>query len=104
MYEYSGVLLRVVDGDTLYCQADLGFKVFIKEKFRLSRIDCPEMNTVEGKTAKAFVEQFTNATVRIISRGQDKYGRWLAEVFVTVNGTERNLNDYLIETGHAKPY
>ena len=45
MYEYSAKCLRVVDGDTLDCEIDLGFDIFIHERVRFYGIDAPESRT-----------------------------------------------------------
>ncbi len=93
---------RVVDGDTLDLNLDLGFKVFTTVRIRLARVNCPEKNTFEGKLAKEFTEQWVQKWTisNIIIHGHDKYGRWIAEV---VAG-ENNLSDHLLATGHAITY
>ena len=45
MYNYKAKLLRVVDGDTVDAEIDLGFKIFIKDRIRLMGIDTPESRT-----------------------------------------------------------
>ena len=46
MYEYKCTLLRVVDGDTIDVDIDLGFKVWLrKERVRMVGIDTPESRT-----------------------------------------------------------
>ena len=46
MYEYKCVLRRIIDGDTIVVDIDLGFKVFLqKEKVRLFGINTPESRT-----------------------------------------------------------
>jgi endonuclease YncB( thermonuclease family) len=42
--------------------------------------------------------------LRVVSYKADKYGRWLADIFVGVDGVEKNANQLLIEAGHAVPY
>ena len=56
LYTYRASLERVVDGDTLWMKIDLGFGIFIREKLRLRGLDAPEIETTEGKEAKAFLE------------------------------------------------
>jgi micrococcal nuclease len=104
MYEYNAKLIRVVDGDTLDCDIDLGFEIHTQHKLRLARINCPEKCTDEGKFAAQFVKQFEGQTIRIISSKIDKYGRYLAEVFVKLDNSEVNLNDLLLSKGMAKIY
>ena len=45
MYTYKAKLLRVVYGDTIDAEIDLGFKIYIKERIRLAGIDTPETRT-----------------------------------------------------------
>ena len=101
MYEYEATVLRVIDGDTIECNVQLGFHVTVKEKFRLADIDAPEMNTSEGRAAyAALLNKIQDLKVLLKSQKQDKYGRWLAEVFLE----EENINQWLIENGYAVPY
>ena len=62
MYEYSVKVVKVIDGDTVDVDIDLGFGVWIhKERVRLHGIDTPESRTsdatekVFGLKAKAFL-------------------------------------------------
>ena len=45
MQEYSGKVLRVVDGDTVDCIIDLGFDISIRKRCRLHGIDTPEVRS-----------------------------------------------------------
>ena len=65
MYEYNVRLVRVVDGDTVDVDIDLGFGIWLhKERIRLYGIDTPESRTRDleekkyGKLATKFVERF----------------------------------------------
>ena len=101
MYEYKAVVTRVIDGDTVELAVDLGFAITINEKFRLLGVDTPEMPTPEGKSAKAAVEvKLLNKTITVRSEGKDKYGRYLATLFL--NG--ENINRWLLEKGTAFTY
>ena len=51
LFTYRAKVLRVVDGDTLWLGIRLGPGRWVKEKVRLRGIDCPEMDTPEGKAA-----------------------------------------------------
>lgn len=108
MYEYKGIVERVVDGDTLLVNVDLGFDVWVKTRFRLARINTPEITGVdkaEGLKAKDFVIGLCNNynnDVRILSKGKDKYGRYIAEVSLVSNdGTSVNISDLMLERGYA---
>lgn len=120
-YEYRNVVVeRVVDGDTVYFklkkeyQIDFGFKIYdtlVKETiqdFRLARINTPEKR---GETKAAAIEAenylkilLNKGPIRLVSIKSDKYGRYLAELFVDDNGTEFNINDAMLAAGHAVPY
>lgn len=101
MYQYKAVVDRVVDGDTICCTLDLGFNIFIKEKFRFAKINAPETSTPEGKDVKQLVsDMLTRKSVVLEVTKQDKYGRWLA--IVVLDGLE--VNQWLLDNGHAKLY
>jgi micrococcal nuclease len=113
MYEYKAVISRVVDGDTVDVDIDLGFNVWLKkQRIRLYGIDTPESRTrdkvekVFGNLAKSKVLEHCPVGSNIIlqtktddSRG--KYGRILGEL-VTLEGT--NVNTFLIENNYGVEY
>ena len=46
MYQYKAKITRIIDGDTVDCDIDLGFKVILaKQRIRLYGIDTPESRT-----------------------------------------------------------
>ena len=45
MFEYSAKVVRIVDGDTLDAEIDIGFDVFVKKRIRLYGIDTWESRT-----------------------------------------------------------
>lgn len=102
MYEYSAQIVHVVDGDTVDLKVDLGFYTFIQDRFRLARINCPELSTSEGKEAAKYTLQYLGAevTIKTTKNPKDKYGRYIADIYI--NGV--CLNDALVENGHAVPY
>jgi len=109
MYEYKVTLDRVVDGDTVDVHIDLGFDVWLSgQRIRLMGLDTWESRTknlsikAKGLLAKAFTKQMVSEAEEIIlvSHGRGKYGRILGELIC--DGV--NLNDALIENGHAVEY
>jgi len=103
LFTYSASVLKVVDGDTLWVQVYLDARRWVKQKLRLRDLDCPEMDTAEGKAAKRFVESLIARTtaVTICTTKPDKYDRYLADVFLTTGDGELFLNNALLENGHA---
>ena len=57
LYTYRAKLIRVIDGDTDDLQVDLGFNIFVRERFRLAGINAYEISTEKGKIVKAYVER-----------------------------------------------
>jgi len=103
LFTYRAYLLQVTDGDTLWVLVDLGFGFITQQQLRLRGIDAPEITSRAGGLAKRFVErELKNISSFVIaSTKSDKYDRYLADVFYTVGGTERFLNNRLLEAGHA---
>lgn len=105
LWTYKVKSFRVIDGDTIETEIDLGFGVSVMQILRLARINAPEMSTAEGVAAKAFLEEqlagksIVVQTTRTAKDKRDKYGRYIAEVF-----TERNINDLMVATEHAVLY
>ena len=115
MYEYRCKLRKVVDGDTVDIDVDLGFGVWLQdERVRLYGIDTPESRTRDleekkyGLAAKEYVKNFlddewlTLKTKEYDSKG--KFGRILGELWRTSSYADKSLNDYLVEKHHAVPY
>lgn len=90
MYTYKAKVKRIIDGDSIIIDIDLGFDTWIKEQsVRLYGIDTPEVRTKDplekahGKLAKAFVEKVLpkGAEVAITTvKDGDKFGRVLGIV------------------------
>ena len=99
---YPAVLVRVVDGDTLRADLDLGAEVTLKgQALRVLGIDAPELREPGGRAAKEAVEKFLSGKkLKVELHGKEKYGRWLADVFAD----GENLAFWMLKNGYAKPY
>ena len=109
LFTYRAYIEKVIDGDTLKVRLDLGFASWKRETLRLRGIDCPELDTPEGRKAKVFVQSCLKDAPSIIvySSRSDKYDRYLADIFIPRvkepdPATDIYLNNLLLETGHAK--
>ena len=115
MYEYKVKINRVVDGDTVDVDIDLGFGMWMHdERIRIMGIDTPESRTSDkvekifGKAAKARLQELLGETAilktQISKKGEDmrgKFGRVLGD-FVAADG--RLVTEIMIEEGHCVPY
>lgn len=105
MYQYTARIDRVIDGDTIVVDVDLGFYIWMKNlHLRLYGINAPEKSDPSGwRAATDFVSEFVSEfpTFVINVYGQDKYGRWLAEILDPRGGS---LNKSLVDNGLAKVY
>jgi micrococcal nuclease len=103
MYTYKAEVIRVIDGDTVVLNIDLGFKIHHISPCRLAGINAPEMNAKDEKVRAAAVASKEylmgllpeGMEVKIISKKLDKYGRPIVSI---------GLNDSMIKSGHAVIY
>jgi micrococcal nuclease len=114
MYRYRAIVLRVIDGDTVDVDLDLGFDVWLrKQRVRLYGIDTPESRTRDleekkfGLLAKNFVLEHCPIGSEIIVQthkddARGKFGRILGELIV-MDGT-LNLNKHMINEHIAVQY
>lgn len=106
LFTYAAEVLKVVDGDTLWVKIYLRSRQWVKQKLRLRDLDCPEIATPAGKSAKRFTESLVpaGAAVTVCTTKPDKYDRYLADVFVAkpqAKGEDLFLNNELLAAGHA---
>lgn len=105
-YWYNAIVLSIHDGDTMTLKIDMGRRIHIEDSIRLYRINTPELSEVGGKEAREFLRQLCpvglSVRVRTYKNKNDKYGRWLGDVWLTHRDKELCVNDYMVTTGHAK--
>jgi len=115
MFEYRCKVVKVVDGDTVDVDIDLGFGVWLKgERVRLYGIDTPESRTsdkeekVYGLAAKKFLKKMCDDEWMILETAEydakGKFGRILGSLRRTTNYADQTVNEYMIEKYHAVPY
>jgi micrococcal nuclease len=109
MYEYNCKIVRVVDGDTVDVDIDLGFGVvFANQRVRLYGIDAPESRTRDlvekkfGLYAKEFLKKRLgkSCTLRTRLDGKGKFGRILGEFIV--DGV--NVNEEMVDKNMVVRY
>jgi micrococcal nuclease len=114
MYEYRvKKLLRVVDGDTIDVDIDLGFDISLSKRVRLAGIDTPESRTSDrfekslGLESKEYLKNaMKDAEVIVIKTelpdSSEKYGRILGWIYI--DNQEKSINEVMIEDGYAWSY
>ncbi len=80
-YTYRAEVLRVVDGDTLLAQVELGFGVAIAARLRLRGMDAPPLDSPGGAEARdALASKYQGRKIWIRFYKMDRYGRALVDV------------------------
>ena len=114
MYEYRvKKVLRIVDGDTIDVDIDLGFDISYMQRVRLAGIDTPESRTTDkaekvlGLEVKDKLKKAIDAATNIVIKTEkpdssEKYGRILGWVFLDDNKV--SINQTLIDEGYAWGY
>lgn len=115
-YIYETVVKRVIDGDTIVVDIDLGFNHWIHDQHvRLDSIDTPETRTRDkeekqrGIAAKQFVEQHLPPGTRALLNSrkykdnEGKFGRILGDIaFTHPEAGIISITKLLVEAGHTK--
>ena len=115
-------LEKVIDGDTIDVTIDLGFDVCTRQRVRLLGIDTPESRTSDAEEKKygllskeklkvwcmkAVTSEKDDIDIELRCPEKDsrgKFGRILAEVWVSEGGQWTNVNKWLCDKGYAVPY
>lgn len=114
MFEYYvKKVTKVVDGDTIDVEIDLGFDISFSSRVRLAGIDTPESRTADkaekalGLEAKAYLKHAIDSAKSVVIKTEkmdssEKYGRILGWVYL--DGDTESINDKMINDGHAWGY
>jgi micrococcal nuclease len=114
MYQYKAKILKVLDGDTVDIDLDLGFNIVLaNQRVRMAGIDTPESRTTDSEekvrgqlskkklTDKLPVGSWVRIETQKSDSNDDKFGRILA-VFIMEDGT--SLNQWMIDNNYAVLY
>ena len=106
-------IIKVVDGDTIDADIDLGFDISLSKRIRLAAVDTPESRTSDanekkyGLESKEWLKHKVESAKNILIKTElpdstEKYGRIIGHLFV--NDQESSLNDQMITEGYAWEY
>lgn len=114
MFEYYVKKVnKIVDGDTIDVDIDLGFDISFSSRVRLAGIDTPESKTSDkmekalGLESKAYLKHAIDSAKSVIIKTEkldssEKYGRILGWVFL--DGSDKSINQEMIDNGYAWGY
>jgi micrococcal nuclease len=114
MFEYYvKKVSKVVDGDTIDVDIDLGFDISFSSRVRLAGIDTPESRTTDkmekalGLECKEYLKKAIDSSKSVVIKTEkmdssEKYGRILGWVFL--DGSEVSINQKMINEGYAWGY
>ncbi|HEC72053.1 MAG: thermonuclease family protein [Candidatus Thorarchaeota archaeon] len=110
LYFYKATVRRVVDGDTVDLDVDLGMKCHVHERIRFNNFDAPETYGVKkdseeyqrGLAAKIELQTLLpvgrEVFVKTFKDKTGKYGRYIAQIFT--GGI--NVGEFMVSSGHEK--
>ena len=110
MYEYNCKIVRVIDGDSILVDIDLGFGTWrCGESIRLFGVDCPECRSRDpkekaaGLAAKDFVKGLLHdgGTYTLTTKEKGKFGRYLGVIMLS---DKTSVNAALVTEHLAVPY
>ena len=115
MFEYNFKLVKVVDGDTIDVDIDLGFGVWLRnQRIRMMGIDTPESRTRDleekkfGLLAKDKLQTLlaNGKVLKTFKDGKGKFGRILADVIVYHSAEDRwcGATEIMIAQGYGVKY
>lgn len=102
-WDYSVYVHKVVDGDTIDLEVDVGFYLTTRVRVRLIGIDTPERGQAGWADGTAFTSRWLAARfgkLRARTYKTDSFGRWIADVYAG----DEHLSVALVEGGYAVPY
>ena len=114
MFEYRvKQVTKIVDGDTIDVDIDLGFSISYSQRLRLAGIDTPESRTTDklektlGLESKEYLKSKLKDVKDIVVKTEkpdssEKYGRILGWVYL--DGNTKSVNEQMIEDGYAWGY
>lgn len=111
MQKYKAKLIRIIDGDTIDAEIEVGFDIFVRKRIRLWGINAPETRSRDKSEVKAgkktlkrlrAILAVSDGQFELVTHGDGKFGRCLGEIFVKDHS--ESVNQVLINEGLAEKY
>ena len=115
LWTYRARTIRVIDGDTVVLEADVGFGCRYEATVRAAGIDAPELRTASGPAARDALDVLLSRQfgedewpLRVVTRRQAdhearSFARYVATIWVSgPDGTWRDVAEAMVEQGHAR--
>ena len=108
-YKYEHVnVARVIDGDTVVLDIDMGNRITWTAPFRLAGINAPERGHPGAEAARLYlIDLLAGGIAMAETIKPDKYGRWLVRIYINVGpdaAEECEVSARMVSAGHAVPY
>jgi micrococcal nuclease len=110
---YEGQVVKIVDGDTIDLEIDLGFRTSVRVRAHLMGINAPELSTQVGRELRDLLRDVipvgSYLNIETFKNHPNKHGTWLAVIQRPMTGAfweeqdpkVETLNDFLVEAGFA---
>jgi len=98
LYLYKARVVRVVSGDALWLDIDLGLRIVKRERIRLTGITAPRPPSSKADECKTALEALCGDIVFVHTNAEGSYGRWTGVLYTT---DETEINATLVERGLA---
>jgi len=116
-FVYEAKVIEIHDGDTIKVEIDLGFQMKFTDKIRFYGLNAPELkirnenkklveNPLGTQTlniVKDFIKPGDTIVIETVKDKKEKFGRYLANIYVTKGSEQIFLNDHLLNNGFAVP-
>lgn len=109
LYNYRATVVRIVDGDTIDVDVDLGFSIHTKQRLRLLGINAPEVKGPTKAAGDAATDHLrgllseaaeADGSIRIHTERADSFGRYLT----VVKSGQTSVNQLMLDDGFAVPF
>jgi len=116
-YIYEAKVLSIHDGDTISVEIDLGFQMRFTDKIRFYGVNAPELkirnenkklvSNPQGQITLQAIQSLIKVgdiiIIETIKDNKEKYGRYLANIYVTDKDKQIFVNQYLLDNELAVP-